>query len=101
MPSICAYFERNEAMGLFSKKKPEIGPPVFTDMRIAPRQLPPEMDEELRAKGALFLQPEKLSAWALDTLLAETNPDVSILPQNAYPSAHQLKKNGFSNSNST
>ena len=92
MPTISAYFERNEAMGLFSKKKPEIGPPVFTDMRIAPRQLPPEMDEQLRSKGALFLQPEKLSAWALDTLLAENDPDVSILPQDADPGAHQLKK---------
>lgn len=70
-------------MGLFNKKKSEPGPPVFTDMRIAPRQLPPEMDEQLRAKGALFLQPEKLSAWALDTLLAENDPDVSILPQDA------------------
>jgi hypothetical protein len=29
-------------MGLFSKKKPEIGGPVFIDMRISEEQLPEE-----------------------------------------------------------
>jgi hypothetical protein len=79
-------------MGLFNKKKPEIGPPVFTDMRIAEEQLPPEVNAQLRDKGALFLQPDELSVWALSTLLADNDPNISLLPQDADPSSGQIKK---------
>jgi hypothetical protein len=56
-------------------------------MRIAEEQLPPEVNAQLRDKGALFLQPDELSVWALTTLLADSDPNVSLLPQDAEPSS--------------
>jgi hypothetical protein len=79
-------------MGLFNKKLPDLVAPTFTDMRIAEEQLPPELVVELNKKGLLFLQPKKLSQWALNTLLTHDNDDPIILPQDAGAKEFKGKK---------
>lgn len=76
-------------MGLFGKKKLELVAPVYTDMRIAEEQLPPEIDSTIRKNGALFLQPEKLSQWAISTLYMDNNPDFAVVPQDSDPTSYK------------
>lgn len=78
-------------MGLFSKKQPELAAPTYVDMRISPEQMPSEVDAQIRQMGALFLQPDKFSKWALDTMLMGNDKKVGILPQDADPSEYAGK----------
>lgn len=70
-------------MGLFGKKMPTLVDPTFIDMRLAENQIPPETLGALTKMGILFLQPEKLSQWAVSTLLMHDDKEVTILPQDA------------------
>ncbi len=79
-------------MGLFGNKKPEFGPPVFINMKLAKEQLPADVDEQIRAQGALMLQPKELSQWAISTLFIEGNESIVILPQDAGPNSYKVKK---------
>ena len=68
-------------MGLFSKKQPEIGDPIFTDMRIAEEQLPTELRQYLDEQIWFMGYPDKLSEWAVSTLGIDDDPKVQIMPQ--------------------
>jgi len=68
-------------MGLFSKKQPEIGDPIFTDMRIAEEQLPSEIRQYLNEQMWFMGYPDKLSEWAVSTLGIDNDPKVQIMPQ--------------------
>jgi hypothetical protein len=70
-------------MALFGKKMPTLVDPTFIDMRLAENQLPPETRAALTKIGILFLQPEKLSQWAISTLLMHDDKEITILPQDA------------------
>jgi hypothetical protein len=70
-------------MGLFGKKQPDIGEPLYIDMRVAEEQLPEEILKELRGQMWFMGFPEKLSDWAITTLGMDNNPDRQILPQDA------------------
>ena len=85
--------ERSAPMSLFSKKKlPPRVAPTFTDMRIAQEQLPAETLAALTEEGILFLQPKKLSQWALSTLLMHDDKELTILPQDAGAKEFKGKK---------
>lgn len=73
-------------MGLFDKKKPDIGDPIYTDMRIAEEQLPAEVVEELKKQMWFMGYPDKLSEWAVTTLGIENDPKVQMMPQEGQPS---------------
>jgi hypothetical protein len=79
-------------MGLFSKKQPEIGGPVFIDMRISEEQLPEEVVSELRGQMWFMGFPEKLSDWAVISLGAENHPSIKLLPQDGDPSKEDPNK---------
>ena len=79
-------------MGLFSKKQPEIGGPVFIDMRISEEQLPEEVLSGLRGNMWFMGFPEKLSDWAVISLGAENHPSVKLLPQDGDPSKEDPNK---------
>ena len=68
-------------MGLFSKKQPKIGDPIFTDMRIAEEQLPTEVRQYLDEQIWFMGYPDKLSEWAVSTLGIDDDPKVQIMPQ--------------------
>jgi hypothetical protein len=67
-------------MGLFSKKLPEFGEPVFVDMRIADEQLPAEVLDALEGQMWFMGFPEKLSSWAIETIGISNHPDIQIFP---------------------
>ena len=73
-------------MGLFDKKKPDIGDPIFTDMRIAEEQLPAEVVQELKKQMWFMGYPDKLSEWAVTTLGIDNDPKVQMMPQEGQPS---------------
>ncbi len=53
--------------------------------------MPAEIDAQLRSQGTLFLQPEKLSQWALDTLLMAHDDELAILPRDCGPADYAGK----------
>jgi hypothetical protein len=65
-------------MGLFKKKTPEMGAPVFVDMRIAEEQLPQEIMEIVRSNMWGWGYPDLLSNWAVETFAVANNPKVQI-----------------------
>ncbi len=79
-------------MGLFSKKMPEIGAPIFIDMRIAPEQLPDEVRNHLEGQMWFMGFPKKLSTWAIETLAKHNDPDEQIVTQDRDPGTVQPKK---------
>jgi hypothetical protein len=68
-------------MGLFDRKKPDIGDPIYTDMRIAEEQLPAEVVEHLEKQMWFMGYPDKLSEWAVTTLGIDNDPKVQMMPQ--------------------
>ncbi len=79
-------------MGLFSKKQPKIGDPIFIDMSIPDEQLPEEVLAQLRGQMWFMGYPEKLSDWAITTLGIHNHPSIQILPQDASPENIDLDK---------
>jgi hypothetical protein len=79
-------------MGLFDKKQPKIGDPIFTDMRIAEEQLPEEVLAELRGQMWFMGYPEKLSDWAITTFGIQNHPSIQMVPQDADPDSLDLDK---------
>jgi hypothetical protein len=72
-------------MGLFSKQPPEIGDPVYIDMRIADEQLPEEVLKQLKGQMWFMGYPEKLSDWAITSLGIENHPSIQLRTQDADP----------------
>lgn len=72
-------------MGLFDKKQPKIGDPIFIDMTIPEEQLPNELVAELRGQMWFMGYPEKISDWAITTLGIHNHPSIQMLPQDADP----------------
>jgi hypothetical protein len=68
-------------MGLFDNKKPKVGEPIFTDMRIAEEQLPAEVVQLLEQQMWFMGYPDKLSEWAISTLGVDNDPKVHLMPQ--------------------
>lgn len=79
-------------MGLFSKKMPEIGDPIFIDMRIAPEQLPDDIRTFLKGQMWFWGFPEKLSSWAIKSLGKHNDPNEQIVTQDRDPGTVQPKK---------
>jgi hypothetical protein len=68
-------------MGLFDKKQPKIGDPIYTDMRIAEEQLPEEVRQYLNEQIWFMGYPDNLSEWAVSTLGIDNDPKVHLMPQ--------------------
>ena len=79
-------------MGLFDKKQPKIGDPIYTDMRIAEEQLPEEVLAELRGQMWFMGYPEKLSDWAVTTLGIDNHPSIQMVSQDADLDSLDLEK---------
>ena len=72
-------------MGLFNKKQPEVGDPIFIDMRISEEQLSEEDLSQLRGQMWFMGFPEKLSDWTITTLGIHNHPTIQLLTQDAGP----------------
>jgi hypothetical protein len=70
-------------MGLFDRKKPDIGDPIYTDMRIAEEQLPAEVVQGLKKQMWFMGYPDELSEWAISTLGIHNDPTMQLMPQDS------------------
>ena len=77
-------------MGLFGNKKPDVGDPIYTDMRIAEKQLPSGVIEQLQNQMWFMSYPDNLSEWAISTLGIDNDPKVQLMPQDGQLS--EIKK---------
>jgi len=79
-------------MGLFNKKQPEVGDPVFIDMRISEEQLSEEDLSQLRGQMWFMGFPEKLSDWTITTLgiICERSSDLFRISFGTTLSIHRL-----------
>jgi hypothetical protein len=68
-------------MGLFGNKKPDVGDPIYTDMRIAEKQLPAGVIEQLQNQMWFMSYPDNLSEWAISTLGIDSHPNQQLMPQ--------------------
>ena len=68
-------------MGLFGNKKPDVGDPIYTDMRIAEKQLPSGVIEQLQNQMWFMSYPDNLSEWAISTLGIDNDPKQQLMPQ--------------------